>query len=138
MATVLRIESMTGVLYDFTEFEIGKSREWNAQKQLKLESQCGDPTIFDMAIEHYRARIAFINAYTSTIARMNLVRLLADRFWLYPHYLSDVDLKYCVVLWNPEVISEFWYHGHPLADQPRTLEFREFVGFVCYPPVPGS
>ena len=138
MPTVLRIESMIGVTYDFTDEEVGKGREWNAQKQLKLESQCGDPTIFDMQVEHYRARFEFINAYASTIARMNWVRQLADRFWFYPHYLLDVNLKYCVVLWNPEKISEFWFHGHPLADQVITLEFREFVGFVCYPPVPGS
>jgi len=138
MATVLRIDSMIGTHYDFNEYEIGKSREWTAQRQLKHESQCGDPTIFNMAVEHYRARFEFINAFMSTIARLNLVRQLGDRFWLYPHYLSNTDYKYCVTLWNPEKISEFWYHGHPLADQTVTLEFREFAGIVCYPPIPGS
>jgi hypothetical protein len=138
MAIVFRIESMAGATYDFSEMEVGKLEEWNAQQQLKLESQCGDPTIFDMGVEHYRARCQFINAFASTVARLNLVRVLADRFWMYPHYLFDTDLKYCVVLWNPEAIKEFWYHGHPEADKAVTLEFREFVGFVCYPPVPGS
>jgi hypothetical protein len=138
MATVLRIKTLEGLSYDFDQYEIGRSREWTAQTQIKHESQCGDPTVFNVGVEHYRAQFDFINTFTSTIARMNLVRQIGDRFWLYPHFLSDTDLKYCVVLWNPEAISEFWYHGYPLADQTVRLEFREFVGMACYPPAPGS
>jgi hypothetical protein len=138
MATVLRIESMGGATYDFNELEIGNIREWYYERQLKHESQCGDPTVFSMGVEHYHAQVEFINVFASTIARLNIVRILRDRFWLYPHYLDDTDVKYCVIIWNPEVISEFYYHGHPKADQVMSVLFREYVGAVCYPPVPGS
>lgn len=138
MAIVLRMQSLIGISYDFTELEVGKCREWNYEKRIDLESQLADITIYSEGVEHYEAQIEFINVFASTIGRLNMVRLLRDRFWLYPHYLDNVDLKYCVVLRNPEEISEFYYHGQPDADQVMALVFREFVGSVCYPPVPGS
>jgi hypothetical protein len=138
MATAVRIETLYGGTYDFDEIEVGHSREWTAVSQIKVESQLGDPTIYDDGIDHYRATFEFITVFASTISNLNLVRLIRDRFWLYPHYMDDTDLKYCVVLWNPEAIFEAWYHGHPHADQIITLEFREFTGAVCYPPTPGS
>lgn len=138
MATALRIESLVGGLYDFAEIEIGHSREWQHTDQIKVVSQLGDPTIYDDGIEHYRATFEFVTVFASTISNLNLVRLIRDRFWLYPHFMDDTALKYCVVLWNPNAINEAWYHGHPYADQIINLEFREFTGAVCYPPTPGS
>ena len=138
MATVLRIRSLMDINYDFNELEVGDVIEYEDEPLIYRESQLGDVTLYSEGVEHHMLEIDFINVFASTIARLNLVRLLRDRFWIYPHYLDDTDLRYCVVLRNPELVREFYYHGHPKADQVMRLIFREFTGSVCYPPVPGS
>lgn len=134
MATVLRIDSMAGSHYDFQEWEVADMEEWTYTKQIKQLSQLGDPSVFDEGVEHYYSNVTFQLTFAGTVARLNLIRQLRDRFWIFPHYLFDTDEKYCVILWNPEAIREYWRRGHPLADQRITLHFREFVGAVCVPP----
>lgn len=134
MATVLRCESLDGVNYDFNEWEVADLKEWFDPSVIKLESQLGDPTMFDNGVEHYWAEIDFQIAFASTLANLNFVRLLREQFWLYPHFLNDLTTKYCVILWNPEDVAERWRRGYPLADHKLRLRFREFVGAVCYPP----
>ena len=121
---VLRVQTLAGIDYFFTEMEIGDVKEWLEPQRIKQRSQFGDPHYYALGVEHYNAEIEFILCLADTISRLNLVRLQADRFWIYPHYLVDQYLKYCVVLDNPQDIAEFWRRGLPLADEIVRLRFQ--------------